>query len=203
MHALLTRLMPLALCTPLALTSGILMAQEDVPAATPGAAAAHAMHSAPNGPRFSAPLIEKVRQATARYRDIRVALAEGWVQATPCVSGPTQGAMGVHYALPARIGDGSLNAEQPELLIYEPLPGGRMRLVGVEFITLADAWHDTNPNAAAPSLEGHLLNYVGQPNRYGLPAFYEIHVWAWEQNPLGSFADFNTRVSCDHQPLTG
>ena len=50
-------------------------------------------------------------------------------------------------------------------------------------------------------LEGHLLNYVGEPNRYGLPAFYEIHVWAWEQNPSGSFADWNNVVSCEKQAL--
>jgi len=53
---------------------------------------------------------------------------------------------------------------------------------------------------AAPQLEGHLFNYVGEPNRYGLPAFYELHVWAWENNPKGTFADWNTRVSCDRQP---
>jgi hypothetical protein len=27
-------------------------------------------------------------------------------------------------------------------------------------------------------------------------------VWAWENNPKGSFADWNTHVSCDKQPLT-
>ncbi|MGQ0835593.1 MAG: hypothetical protein ACT4O5_11885 [Gammaproteobacteria bacterium] len=42
--------------------------------------------------------------------------------------------MGVHYVLPVRIGDGVLSADEPEALIYEPLPGGRLRLVGVEFI---------------------------------------------------------------------
>jgi hypothetical protein len=37
--------------------------------------------------------------------------------------------------------------------------------------------------------------------RYGLPGFYEIHVWAFEHNPSGSFADCNNRVVCDKQPL--
>jgi hypothetical protein len=49
-------------------------------------------------------------------------------------------------------------------------------------------------------VDGHLTNYVGAPNRYGLAAFYEMHVWAWERNPNGSFADFNTKVSCESQP---
>jgi hypothetical protein len=139
------------------------------------------------------PLTDKVREATSRYWDVNVALHEGFVPATPCVSGPTEGAMGVHYVLPARLGDGVLNAEEPEALIYEPMPNGALRFVGVEFIALASTV------GGGPSLDGHLLNYVGEPNRYGLPAFYEMHVWAWEDNPKGSFADWNTNVTCDAQ----
>lgn len=75
------------------------------------------------------------------------------------------------------------------------MPGGRLRLVGVEYITLAPLWDAANEGP--PTLEGHLLNYVGSPNRYRLPAFYELHVWAWRHNPDGTFADWNPRVSCD------
>jgi hypothetical protein len=144
------------------------------------------------------PLVDKVRAATAQYQDINFALHnnEGWVVGTPCVSGPSEGAMGVHLVNMARVGDGILDATQPEALIYEPMSGGEFRLVGVEFIALASTV------APGPSLEGHLLNYVGDPNRYGLPAFYEMHVWAWEDNPKGNFADWNTNVSCDKQPTT-
>lgn len=149
----------------------------------------------------SAPLVQKVRHATARYRDINNAIADGWVQGTPCVSGPNSGAMGVHFVKPERLGDGVLNADEPEALIYEPAGGDRFRLVGVEFITLADAWKAKHPKGDAPVLEGHLLNYTSEPNRYGLPAFYEIHVWAWEQNNSGSFADWNNAVSCNKQAL--
>ena len=52
------------------------------------------------------PLIDKVRFATQRFRDINVAISEGFVQGTPCVSGPNSGAMGVQFVLPARIGGG-------------------------------------------------------------------------------------------------
>jgi hypothetical protein len=144
-------------------------------------------------------LVDKVRTATARFKDINVAISEGWVQGTPCVSGPDTGAMGVHFVLPARIAAGVLQAEEPEALIYEPLAGGAFRLVGVEFIVLASVWQGQNPSGGTPALEGDLLNYVGAPNRYGLPAFYELHVWAWENNPKGTFADWNTAVSCDKQ----
>jgi hypothetical protein len=145
------------------------------------------------------PLAQKVRAATARFVDINVAIAEGWVAATPCVSGPDTGAMGVHFVLPARIGDGIVRADEPEALIYEPMPNGAMRLVGVEFIVLAADWATRNPKGNPPALDGNLMNLVGAPNRYGLPAFYELHVWAWEHNPRGAFADWNTRVTCEHQ----
>ncbi len=147
-------------------------------------------------------LIDEVRAATARYVDINVALheqPEPWVRGTPCVSGPNSGAMGVHYIKLSRLFDGVLSANEPEALIYEPLANGALRLVGVEFIVLADTWANLHPDGSTPALDGHLTNYVGAPNRYGLPAFYELHVWAWEHNPNGSFADWNTHVSCDNQ----
>jgi hypothetical protein len=150
----------------------------------------------------NSPLVNKVRIATARFKEINAALAAGFTQATPCVSGPDFGAMGVHFVLGSRINAGTLNGSEPEALIYEPLPNGAFRLVGVEFIILQSIWQSQIPqgSTAAPVLEGHLMNFVEFPNRYGLPAFYELHVWAWEHNPVGSFADWNTQVSCDQQP---
>jgi len=173
------------------------------PLALPLAATAEpqtALHASTG--RTEPTLIDIVRKATERFRDLNVALAEGWVAATPCVSGPDAGAMGVHFAHPQpdRVGDGVLDSDDPEFLIYEPLPGGAMRLVGVEFVVLAADWEHKHPKGGTPALEGNLLNFVGAPNRYGLPPFYELHVWAWENNPMGSFADWNTRVSCARQP---
>lgn len=147
-------------------------------------------------------LIEKVRQATAQYRDVHVAVSQGFVPATPCVSGPDHGAMGVHYVLVDRLNNGVLNPTQPEALIYEPMANGALRLVGVEYIVLASTWQSQHPAGGTPALDGNLMNYVAAPNRYGLPAFYELHIWAWEDNPMGSFADWNTHVTCDKQPVS-
>ncbi len=158
--------------------------------------AGHEYHNPPAvDDRDLSPLVQKVRKATRRFRDINVALAEGYVPGTPCVSGPNSGAMGVHL-INAELLTKEVNAETPEALIYEPSPDGRMRLVGVEIITFASDWVNE-----VPVLDGHLLHYVGAPNRYGIPAFYEIHVWAWRNNPDGTFADWNPRVSCAGQPL--
>ena len=161
--------------------------------------AEHAGHGGDVRVDRASPLVQKVRAATARFVDINVALQEQWKPATSCVSGPNGGAMGVHFVLPSRVGDGVLDASAPEALIYEPRADGSMRLVGVEFIVLASDWARLHPDGAAPSVDGHLTNYVGAPNRYGLPAFHELHVWAWEGNPQGSFADWNLQVSCERQ----
>jgi len=146
------------------------------------------------------PLIYQVRAHTERYLNINAAFADGFVPATPCVSGPDAGAMGVHLVLPARLNTVVLDPKQPQALIYEPMANGAMRLVGVEFIVLESVWTAANAPPAVPALDGNLMNLVGFPNRFGLPSFYELHVWAWEQNPKGSYADWNTSVTCSHQP---
>jgi hypothetical protein len=138
-------------------------------------------------------LIETVREATKPFQDPSAAEEAGYGLFHGCVSGPQEGAMGVHFANGALVGDGALDATRPEALLYE-YRKGRLHLVGVEYVVLADAWH--SDNEAPPVLMGQLFNYVSSPNRYGLPPFYELHVWAWKRNPLGDFADWNSRVSC-------
>jgi hypothetical protein len=139
-------------------------------------------------------LAETVRQATAQFKDVQKAEAAGYALLHGCVSGPQEGAMGIHFANGGLVGDNALDALHPEALLYEP-KDGKLQLLGVEYIVIADGWN-TN-HQTPPVLMGQLFNYVGAPNRYGLPAFYELHVWAWKSNPAGMFADWNPRVSCE------
>ncbi len=139
-------------------------------------------------------LVREVRNATKDFHDVSAALAAGYGSAGSCVSGPEEGAMGIHFPNGALVMDGVLDAQRPEILVYEQ-KGGRLRLVAVEFIVIAEAWHASN--AAPPVLMGQHFHYVGSPNRYGLPAFYELHVWAWKDNPHGMFVDWNPAVSCE------
>lgn len=39
---------------------------------------------------------------------------------------------------------------------------------------------------------------VASGNRYGIPAFYELHAWIWKWNPRGLFDDWNSRVTCNY-----
>jgi hypothetical protein len=106
--------------------------------------------------------------------------------------------MGVHFVNPALLTDDALDVTQPEALIYE-FKNGVARLVGVEFIVFANVWHANHAPSDPPVLEGQLLQFVDSPNRFGLPAHYELHVWAWRDNPNGVFVDWNPRVSCEGQ----
>jgi hypothetical protein len=141
--------------------------------------------------------VEAVRRATESFRDVRN-VPPGYGAVLGCVSGPDQGAMGVHFVNPDVLVDGVLDKSLPEALIYE-FKDGTARLVGVEFIVFADVWHKTHGLNDPPTIEGQLLQFVDSPNRFGLPAHYEIHVWAWQDNPNGMFVDWNPKVSCEGQ----
>ena len=78
---------------------------------------------------------------------------------------------------------------------------GLMVLVGVEYVVIADAWNAHHPDGSTPKVAGQLMNLIPAPNRYGLPSVYELHAWAWQNNPDGNFADWNHHVTCQKQPL--
>ena len=139
--------------------------------------------------------LARVRAATARFHELDVALAEGYGPLHTCTDEESgQGAMGQHYVKGTVVGDTVFDLAQPEVLVYEPTANGRMRLVAVEFVVFADAWAQVS--SSPPTLFGRQLALVPEPNRYGVPAFYQIHVWLWKSNPAGMFSDWNERVSC-------
>lgn len=140
-------------------------------------------------------LVQIVREATERFQDVRQAEAEGYALQFGCVSGPDAGAMGLHFVNGSLVGDGEIDPARPEIVIYEPLPNGRLKLIGADYLVLADVWNATH--SSAPELMGQLFHLFESPNRFGLPAFYTLHVWAWKDNPTGTFVNWHTNVSCD------
>jgi hypothetical protein len=174
-------------CLILITTAALLGAADD--AASKDAEQSH--HDAGTAP---AKLVQLVREGTKQFADVNAATAAGYQPFLGCVSGSDHGAMGYHYVNNALVGGGVLDASQPQALIYEA-SGGGLQLVGVEFVVIADMWlanHDS-----PPVLEGQTFLFVDSPNRYGLPAHFELHVWAWRENPNGAFVDWNNKVSCE------
>jgi len=140
-----------------------------------------------------ATLIQIVQESTRQFADVNVAESAGYGRFLGCVTGPDHGAMGIHYVNGALL-NGTLDPTHPQALIYEP-SDGKLRLVGVEFIVDQATW-DAAHGGAPPVLEGQSLQLVGFPNRFGVKAFYELHVWAFRESPLGAYVDWNNNVSC-------
>ena len=129
--------------------------------------------------------LARVRAATARFHRAEVAEAAGYVE-TPCVAHHELGGMGHHFVKGSLIGPPeNLDITQPQALLYEPQKNGRLRLVGVEYITAPDQ-NDIDP----PMLFGEHFHW-----NEGLK-FWALHVWVWRNNPSGIFFDWNPNVSC-------
>ena len=103
-------------------------------------------------------LVKVVRESTARFQDVKVAESAGYQFALGCVSGSDSGAMGLHYVNGALIGSGILDATRPQAVLYEARPDGSLRLTGVEFVVLADAWNAAHPDGP-PQLMGQLFHF--------------------------------------------
>lgn len=158
--------------------------------------------------------LAQVRNATAQYHDVDAAIAAGYTVWSPdpfaanatCPTNPA-GSMGYHLVnVPLRggaanpaAGDAVIEALQPEMLLYEKRPDGKLHLVGVEYIVFTEAWErDHGAGAAPPEVFGQPLlasAHTFVPNGPVIP-HYELHVWLWTTNPLGMFAPWNPTVSC-------
>jgi hypothetical protein len=144
--------------------------------------------------------LDRARAGTARYHDVDLAAARGFSQLNDaagiaCIDNPGVGGMGIHYVKGSRVEDPAVRAGAPEVLVYEPRASGRLRLVAVEYVVLKSAWEAAG-HARPPRLFGKRFTLTPAGNRYGLPAFYELHAWIWKHNPRGMFDDWNPRVSC-------
>ena len=140
-------------------------------------------------------LATTVRQITEPYKEVSTAEKAGYALAFGCVSGPDSGAMGLHYVNMPLVMDGQIDAAHPEIILYGPIENGGVRLVGADYLVLAEAWDKTH--SSAPELMGQKFQQFEAPNRFGLPRFYTLHVWAWKENPTGTFVNWHSKISCD------
>jgi hypothetical protein len=143
--------------------------------------------------------IAALRNATAPFHSLAAAKAAGYtvqvydLAGITCIADPIgTGTMGIHFLNPATLG--TVDPTKPQLVIYVPRKDGSLKLVAVEFLVIAADWDATH--SSPPELFGESYHRTNAPNRYGLPDFYELHVWAWQPNPSGMFYEWNPRVSC-------
>ena len=134
----------------------------------------------------------KLRAAIAQYQNVDVATQAQWAPITGCMSDPTLGGMGFHYARSDFL-DGVLNPTQPKALLYEPESNGRLRLVAVEFVV---------PYTIAPR-DGTPPRLFGQDflQNDGFQ-LWMLHAWVFKNNPAGMFASWNPTVGCGAVPMS-
>ena len=144
-------------------------------------------------------LVQAVRDATQRFRNVTSVSGpgEGYELSFGCVSGGDFGAMGMHYVNMTLVGDKEIDVAQPEIILFEPTPNGGIRITGADYLVTKADWESNPKHTAPPELMGQLFHLFDSPNRFNLPPFYTLHVWAWKENPNGTFVNWNPNVSCD------
>ena len=169
------------------------------------------------------PTLDEVRAATERFRDVNVALAEGYVRDplnlcdTAAMMGrPAElGAMGIHFFRPDLLGlsetpgprvngDGvHTDFLEPSILIYEPQADGSLALVAVENLVFAESWRAAGHDAP-PSFHGVVYDTMADDpatpidEAHLFEPHHDRHVWIYRDNPNGVFAPFNPAVTCAH-----
>ena len=167
------------------------------------------------------PGLDEVRALTAKYRDVEVAIAEGYIappggmcETAPMMGKPAElGGMGIHYFRPDLLGitappnprvDGTgmhTDFRKPAILIYEPRADGSLELVAVENLVFRKSWHAAG-NAKPPTFHG--VEYDAMQDDPATPIdeahmfepHYDRHVWVHRENRNGVFAQFNPTVTC-------
>ena len=191
--------------------SALLLAGTPEPTATPAAE----------------PTLEQVRAATERFRDVKVALAEGYIadpsntcETAEMMGKPASlGAMGIHYFRPDMLGisgppnprvDGNgthTDFNKPSVLIYEPQADGSLQLVAVENLVFQKSWRAAG-NTKPPSFPGVEWDTMQDDpatqidEAHMFEPHYDRHVWLYRDNPNGVFAQFNPNVSCKSHKQT-
>jgi hypothetical protein len=167
------------------------------------------------------PDLATLRAATARFQDVRQALAEGYIRdpGKMCVTSEMMGgkagggAMGIHYFRPdllgisappgARVSGNGTHTDfmKPGVLIYEPQADGSLKLVAVENLVFRWAWAEAG-HRQPPSFHGIKYEMMADDphtkvdEAHMFEPHYDLHVWLFRDNPNGRFAPFNPNVSC-------
>jgi len=156
--------------------------------------------------------LEAARRATAKYREVRVAEADGYY-----AIGPDAPGMGIHYVRLNPTASGGFDVEHPDILLYEKdsaVPGG-YALVGVSYLLSADTDVDGQPKnppfpkslaswhrhadlcvLADRSVKSDLTDVQCKAagGRFTALTQWMVHAWIWKDSPAGVFSPTNPNV---------
>ena len=151
------------------------------------------------GVAVAASAFDGAKSATARFHDLEQAKAAGYtvtvadLAGITCIEDPAgTGTMGVHMLNPDLLFDGGvIDADEPEILVYEPRNDGTLKLVALEYLVFKSDF-----GVGRPSLFGKEFDEIKAVNRYGIPESWALHAWLWKPNPNGMLQPYNPRVDC-------
>jgi hypothetical protein len=141
--------------------------------------------------------LAEVKAATARFQRVEEAVAAGYEPDPICIASPA-GGMGTHY-IKFELMDNVLDIAEPEILLYARDGQGRLGLVAVEYFQ-PDADQNLATSNDKPSLFGQPFDGPMEGHAPGMPIHYDLHVWLWQNNPAGIFAQWNPNVTCPPAP---
>ncbi len=133
------------------------------------------------------------RAISAQYQAEAVAINHGFARTDHCIEVPGLGGMGYHYVNGARV-DTRLEPGRPEVVLYKGGPQGR-ELTGIEYLVV-DQDQNVTTDGDRPELWGHKFDGPMPGHEPGMPVHYDLHVWAWHDNPNGAFSTWNPAISC-------
>jgi hypothetical protein len=154
--------------------------------------------------------LERARQATSKYHDVRIAEADGYQAIGPDVPG-----MGLHFVLATE--QNGFDVEKPPILLYEKNPSvsGGFVLVGVSYLLIAPEGPDGQPlNSPFPkslAVWHRHENVCILPDRttptgmneaqchekgghFSTETPWMVHAWIWKDSPSGVFSPLNPSV---------
>lgn len=142
--------------------------------------------------------IEAAREATKKYQDRAVAIAEGYRQIGEDFPG-----MGEHWICIGRLFDGKFDPAKPEILSYVVV-SGKPRLLGVAYLLPLlpgesppdwpvgkEMWHD---HFRTLQDETELPQHHSTGHGGDAPRMAMLHAWIWLPNPAGVFAADNWAI---------
>ncbi|WP_324719991.1 hypothetical protein [Salinimicrobium sp. HB62] len=126
--------------------------------------------------------LEMLTKAMSRFQNFKVALAQGYVEASPLVSG-----MGIHYVKPEYV-DMNFELLKPEILVYHPDENGEMMFVAAEYLIPIPECDPEIEYTNPP--EG----FIGSEDVWSVnceAGGWTLHAWVGLENDAGVFKPLN------------
>jgi len=124
--------------------------------------------------------LQQAREATQKYRDINVAIKDGYADISVVLPN-----MGYHY-MRSTIVDAAFEITKPEILVYNKTHEGDFELVAVEYAVPIDI----SPNTAPQGFTGN-TDVWDHNTGFGL---WLLHAWVFKPNDAGVFNPTNPGV---------